>query len=364
MKPLYIVGTRRDVGKTTFCVGLISALRRRGLRVGYTKPLGQRVTTHAGKPIHDDALVVSQSMHLGTDETGDMAVALTSGRVEKEVFDLHVPELAEKVTAVYRHLQDRNDMVIVEGMGHVAMGSCIMLSAGDVARLLGARPLLISGGGIGRAIDSISLCATFMEAKGAPLMGVVINKVWPEKYTRVREATTKGLANLGIRSFGCVPYEQVLASPTMRQVAHKLGGEILCGTDALENRVENIIVAAMESHHMVPYLKDRALVITPGDRSDNILAILSTSLQDKDTGSAVSGIVLTGGFRPSDEVISLLAQSKLPALLCSEDTYTLASRLRDTVFKLTPDDKDRIEAAMCLITEYVDIDAILERLHE
>jgi len=43
VRPLYIVGTQRDVGKTTFCIGLISALRERGLSVGYTKPLGQRV---------------------------------------------------------------------------------------------------------------------------------------------------------------------------------------------------------------------------------------------------------------------------------------------------------------------------------
>jgi len=363
VRPLYIVGTQRDVGKTTFCIGLISALRDRGFSVGYTKPLGQRVSSVAGQPVHDDALVVSQAMSMDP-QSASMAVALTRGRVEREIYDLNVPELAGKVAEVCRRLRLEHDVVIVEGMGHVAMGSCIMLSAADVSRILGAQALLISGGGIGRAIDDISLCATFLNARGADLLGAVVNKVWPEKYRRVREATTKGLDNLGIRCFGTVPFEETLASPTVGQVAQKLNGEVLCGNKALGNRVGNTIVAAMEAHHMVSYLKDRALVITPGDRSDNLLAVISTHTLAAASPPPVSGVVLTGGFRPGGIVMSLMGDSGLPAILCREDTYTLAARLREVTFKITPEDKERIGAAMCLVNEYVDVDGIVEGLRE
>ena len=363
MKPLYIVGTHRDVGKTTFCVGLISALRQRGLRVGYTKPLGQRVASLAGQPIHEDALVVSRVMEAASPDSR-LAVPLTRGRVEKEIFDLNAPELAEKVASLCRHLRQENDVVVVEGMGHVAMGSVLKLSSADVARLIGARAMLISGGGIGRTIDDISLCATFITARGADLMGAVVNKVWPEKYDRVKEATTKGLDNLGIRSFGTVPYEPVLASPTIGQVAQQLGGRILCGTGSLSNRVGKTIIGAMETQHMVSYLKDRALVVTPGDRSDNILAILSTYMLVTEIPPPVSGIVLTGGFIPSGHVMNLLVESGLPAIQSNEDTYSLAVRLRETVFKMTPDDTERIQAAARLIGMHIDVDAIVEGLRE
>jgi len=363
VRPLCVVGTQRDVGKTTFCLGLIGALRKRGLSVGYTKPLGQRVKTVDGHSVHDDALVISRAMDLDA-SSAVMAVPLTRGRVEKEIYNLNSPELADKVTEVCRRLREENDLVLVEGMGHVAMGACLQLSAADVARLIGAGCVLVSGGGIGRAIDQIVLCETFLTARGADMMGAVVNKVWAQKYDRVREATTAGLENLGIRSFGTVPYEDTLSAPTVGQVARELGGEVLAGSDALDNRVGRAIVAAMEPQHMVLYLKDRALVIIPGDRGDNILAILSTYMLAKGSGLPVSGVVLTGGFRPAGKVMTLLAESGLPAILCREDTCTIAARLREKIFKITPDDRERIETAMRLVDEYVDVDAILEGLKE
>jgi len=364
VKPLYIVGTQRDVGKTTFCIGLINALRQRGLRVGYIKPLGQRVDTSHGKAVHDDALVVSEAMGLAPGQAAPTAVPLMRGRVEKEIYDLHPSELAEKVADACRRLAADNDLIVAEAMGHVAMGSVLKLSAADVAGIIGARTLLISGGGIGRTIDDISLCSTFLKAGGADFMGAVVNKVWPEKLDRVRQATIKGLGNLGIRSYGTVPYEQELGSPTVGQVAQQLAGRILCGTGSLDARVGKIIVGAMETVHMVAYLSDRALVITPGDRSDNIMAILSTYMLVKETPPPVSGIVLTGGFVPAANVMNLLVESGLPTIQCNEDTYTLAARLRETVFKLTPQDKDRIRIAKELIAKYVDVEAILEDLRK
>jgi len=362
MKPLYIVGTERNIGKTTFCIGLISALRERGVRIGYTKPLGQRITTVAGEAVHDDALVISRAMGIDIGGADSATVALTRGRVEKEIFDLRSPQLAERIVAVAARLQADNDLVVVEGMGNVAMGSCLKLSGADIARILGARPLLIGGGGIGRAIDEIAICETFLAAHDAPMIGVAINKVWPAKYDRVRGAVTRGLANLDIRCFGTVPYQDVLASPTVGQVAAELGGEVVCGRDALGSRVGKTIVAAMEAEHMVSYLTERSLVITPGDRSDNILAIVSAHVLPAGEVPPVSGIILTGGIRPADNVMRLLAESRLPAVLFNEDTYTLAARLRDTLLKITPDDTERIDAAMHLVNRYVDVDGIVEAL--
>ncbi|MFB3892358.1 MAG: phosphotransacetylase family protein [Phycisphaerae bacterium] len=365
MKPLYVTGTQRHAGKTTFCVGLVHALRGRGMSIGYAKPLGQRVGVVAGEVIHDDALVVSQAMagEGGTAQASTMAVPLTRGRVEKEIYDLNTPQLAGKVSAIVDKLREANDLVIIEGMGHVAAGSCLRMSAADVARIIDAPCLIVSGGGIGRAIDDISMCATFITAHGARLLGAVVNKVWPEKYARIKEATTKGLEILGIHSFGTVPYEEVLATPTFGQVVEEFNGEVLCGHAALGNRVGKAVVAAMEADHMVSYLKDRAMVITPGDRSDNILAILSLHMLSTDD-RPVAGIVLTGGFRPSANVINLMSHSGLPVMLCREDTYTLATRMGELVFKIKPNDKDRLETAMCLVSEYVDVNGILEGLKE
>jgi len=363
VKPLYVVGTRRDVGKTTTCIGLIGAFRERGLTVGYMKPLGQRLTTIHGEHYENDTLVIVQGMDMSSSKV-PMAVPLPRGRVEEEVKDLHEDRLAERITDTFEELSEKHDVVLVEAMGHVAAGACVKLSSGDVASLLGAKVLLICGGGIGSTIDDIALCATFLSARGAELMGAAVNKVWPEKFRRVREATMKGLDNLGIRSIGTMPYEETLAFPTMRQVTEQLDGQVCCGHETMTNRVGETYVAAMEPQHMVAYLKDRSLVITPGDRSDNILAILSMHMLDKATERPVSGLILSGGFRPAGKVMSLLAESGLPVILCKGDTHTVAAQLQEMVFKIAPDDVERIGAAVCLVDEYMDVDAIIEGLKE
>jgi len=222
---------------------------------------------------------------------------------------------------------------------------------------------LISGGGIGSAIDQIALCVTFLRANHVELLGVVVNKVWPEKFTRVKNATSQGLANLGIHSFGAVPYEDVLAYPVISQVVNLLGGEVITGNEGFGVRIGKIIVAAMQPDNMVSYLSDRALVITPGDRTDNVLAILGTCALARGA-CPVAGVVLTGGFRPTGKVLELLRGSRLPTILCREDTYTVATKLKEAVFKIAPEDRERIQAAMCLVNEYVDIDGILSRLQE
>lgn len=362
MKPLYVVGTHRDVGKTMFCIGLISILQDRGLRVGFTKPMGQRIRSIFRRPVHDDTLVVARATHLDEAHSPSTAVPLTRGQVEKEIRQMRTQELAERIMAGFGPLRAGNDLVLIEGMGHVAMGSCIGLSSAEVARMADARLLLIGSGGIGSTLDEIALCSTFLKAGGADLIGVVINRVWREKYDRVQEAVTKGLENLGIRLFGMLPYEELLAKPRFGQLTEELGAEVLCGAEAMQNRIGDIIVGAMEADHMVTYLKNRTLVITPSDRSDNVLAIVSRHKLAEAGEQPVAGIVLTGGARPSVKVMAALVASGLPTILCSEDTYSLAAKLREKVFKITPDDLERIDAAKHLIEEYAAVDEILAAL--
>jgi BioD-like phosphotransacetylase family protein len=356
LKPIYMVGTQRDVGKTTLSIGLVHALRQRGLRVAYTKPVGQRTSNVEGQTMHDDERVISRVLGPGQ-QSHEMVLPILSGTVEKGIYDYQPDQLLKKVATAFDQLRKDHDAIIVEAMGHVAMGSVMGMSAADIARSIGARALLVSGGGIGKAIDEISLCSTFIKSRGADLMGVVINKVWPEKYDRVKDATTRALTNLGMTSLGTVPYETQLVSPTMRQVYDKIGGEIITAQDRMDLRVHNTIVAAMQAEHMTRYIVPGTLIITPGDRRDNIIA----SLHDERLGM-VSGLILTGGFEFDADLRHLIYAGKIPVIAVPEDTYAIASKLRETIFKITPDDNERIAFAMQLAARYVDVDKLISLL--
>jgi BioD-like phosphotransacetylase family protein len=362
MKSLYIVGTKKDVGKTTMSLGLLHAFRKKGLRAGYMKPLGQRVVPLDGLMLHEDSRVVASLIGAGNVEQMDMAVPLTRGKVEQQVYDFKPAKVLEKAVAMYESLASRYDLVVIEGMGHVGMGSCIGVSAADVCRAVGAKAMLISEGGIGKAIDDIFLCSTFLQARGVSLTGTIINKVWPEKFTRIKEATTRGLDNLGIRSFGTVPFQEQLASPTMADVHEQVGGEIVGGAEHLSHRVRHTIIAAMDGSHMIRYIKGATLVITPGDRNDSIMAALRAHLLGDKDFPAVAGLILTGDFRPNPIVMEELKNFHLPVICVKEDTFATANKIINTVFKITPDDRERIEWAVCLAAEYLDVDGILSCL--
>ncbi|MFW6133065.1 MAG: phosphotransacetylase family protein [Planctomycetota bacterium] len=364
MRPLFIVGTQRDIGKTTTSIGLLHAFRNRGLSVGYIKPLGQRVKGSAGHVLHDDAMLVASVLGREFNQELDTAIPLPSGRVEKELADLDSDKLRRRVREFYDRLAAQYDVVVVESMGHVAAGSCLGLSSAEVATTLSARTLLISGGGIGRALDEIALCSTFLTARGADLVGVVINKVWPKKYDRVKRATARGLEYFGLDCLGVVPFEEMLASPTVHQVYGHVGGKLIAGEEHLENRVRHTIVAAMETERMVRYIRRGTLVITPGDRSDNIHAALSAHMLGEQGADTVSGLVLTGGIAPGGAVQRLIEDARLPVVLCDEDTYSVASTLRGTVFKITPEDHDRIAQATRVIGESVDVDRLIELMSQ
>ena len=362
MRPLFIAGTSQHVGKTTTSIGLLHAFRRRGLSVGYTKPLGQRIQKAGQHALHEDALLVSRSLGMREDQQPDLAVTLTKSKIGQDVQDLEVQEYLAEIRRSYDVVAKGRDLVVVEGAGHVAVGSCMKVSAAEAACAVDARVLLISGGGIGSTIDGLSLSWDFLRYRGADVMGVVVNKIWPQKFEHISEAVTRGLRSLDIRCFGTVPFEDRLSQPTMRQVHNALGGQLIGGEEYLDNRVENTIVAAMEADNMIKYLQPSTLIFSPGDRSDNILAALSAQTLGDICELPVAGLILTGGFTPSAAILRMVEASKVPTLLLEKDTYSAASTFHATAFKIALGDREKIEWAMCLAEEHIDVDGLLKEL--
>ncbi len=250
--------------------------------------------------------------------------------------------------------------IIVEGTGHAGVGAVIDFSNADVAKLLGSKVIIISEGGIGKSIDEIVLNKALFDLKGVEVIGVIVNKVLPEKYEKVARAVCRGLENKGIRVLGVIPMDPLLSAPTVDQVKNALNLHLLCGDAGLMRRVNHTIVAAMEPHNMIHYLKEGTLVLTSGDRVDNIMLAVSSHLTTgKGKGFYISGIILTGGLQPNPEIMDLMKKSQIHTLLTNDDTYTVAGKIENLVCKIQKTDKDKIREVTHLVRKYVDADAIL-----
>jgi len=361
MKKVYISATLKDCGKTSVTLGLLQALRAKGYNPGYTKPVGQHYVDFLNEQLDEDAVLIYETMGLGRGCPKDLSpIAVDRGFTRRFIFDSNVAPLEARICQAVERISAEHDMVIIEGTGHAGVGSCFGLSNARVAQILDAEVIIVTSGGIGKPLDEIALSAALFHQHGVKIKGVIQNKVMPEKYDEVSEAVSKGLENMGIKLLGVIPYEPMLTKYSLSQIAEMFNYEVFSGVNSIHNKIEHIIVAAMEPQNVLQYIKAGSLIITPGDRIDNILLAVSLSAtKTYHQKFCSSGLILTGGFMPEDTILELLRASGIPVLVTREETYTVSARMKDLLFKIQTTDLDKIRATQHLVEKYVDIDKIM-----
>lgn len=359
---VYVGATRQNDGKTITSLGLISAFRKRLGKVGYIKPVGQRYVEIDGHKIDEDSMLVKHVFGIGG-RIADMSPVAVPRRFTEDYIDHpHREDLIEAVKSSYERIKAENNIVVVEGTGHAGVGSVFDMSNGDVAAVLGCRAVIVSSGGIGRPIDEIMLNKAMFDSSGVEIVGCIINKVEDEKYDKVKDYVTRGLARKGLDVIGVMPFRPMLSNPTVGQLLDDIDGDLLHGDGGLTNIVGKMVIGAMPPHHALEYMSPDALLITPGTREDLILAALSSSIAVEPGKACVAGMILTGGTPPQSSIMQLLKRTSIPALLVKEDTYTVASRIAKLIVKIRPSDTEKIRAAEAMVEEFVDVDRLLDKL--
>jgi hypothetical protein len=360
MKKVFIAATKQNDGKTTLSLGLIRNFQERFKKVVFIKPIGQRYLEEEGLKIDEDSLLIEEVCGIKCWLKDMSPIAVEKGFTEKYIAHPDKNSLTQQIKASFRRVSRRQDLVVIEGTGHAGVGSVFDHSNATVARLLGSKVIIISSGGIGRPIDEIVLNKALFEKEGVKVLGVIVNKVLPEKFDKINSLVRKGLKRKGIDVLGVVPYTPMLSCPTFEQILEETDYEVLCGKDYLEKYITRIIVGAMRPHDALKYIVNDSLLITPGDRKDMITAALKTFRESDKEKLRVSGIILSGGFIPSPQTIELLDKAKIPVLSSKADTYTVAACIHDLTVKIRPQDTDKINMVVKLIKDHVDLDKILK----
>jgi phosphate acetyltransferase len=117
----------------------------------------------------------------------------------------------------------------------------------------------------------------------------------------------------------------------------------------------------MQATHAVEFLRERTLVITPGDREDLLRAAVEVNRISAPM-TQVIGVVLTGGFRPSEPVLDELRAAGIFTYLVGTDTYRTAQAVDEILVKTHASDTEKIATIMELVGGSLDVDALLDRL--
>lgn len=355
-KRIFVAATRQNDGKTTTCLGLFSALREVSEKVGFIKPVGQRFIEVEGQKVDEDSVLMESIYHVGLPLMAMSPVAVDGSFTRRYLKnpDENLKVIIDKMSRAFDRTAYEQDFVIIEGSGHAGVGAVFDMSNAQVAKLMGAKAVIVAQGGIGRPVDEIAINKALFDKHGVEVIGAILNKVMPEKVDTIAEYAGAGLRRLGVPLLGVLPMQKQLAAPNLSQIVEEIGGRWLNGREKAANeRILRVVIGAMTAKGVIDYLQPGVLIITPGDRDDIIFsAIASAGLSGK---KVVSGIVLTRNILPHPKLMEMLARTNIPTVICSEESYAVASRINAMTVKTQPQDHDKIPIIANLVKDNVDL---------
>ncbi len=352
----------RQVGLTSACLGLVRALDREGLRVAFVKPIGARG--------EDPSTAL---MRLGARLAPPEPIARAEADELLAAGDDQV--LMERVVALCRSAGEGADVLVVEGMApepgmvHSTRVDALMLRALDAELLLVGSPRGETPPELASAM-AIAAHAYGPHAPGRPV-SCVLNRVTANAAAaRADEPRSPWLADEplapgeleayhaaleaeGLRPIAIVPARAELAAPRVKDLAEVLGATVLHAGDAERRRIRHVALCAMTVPNALRAFLPGALVITPGDRSDVLLAASLAVLG----GTPLAGLLLTGGLQPDPRVLELCRtalETGLPVLSVEVDSYPAARAVAAMPPGIPVDDADRVERVMNAVADRID----------
>lgn len=356
---VFIAATRQNDGKTTTSLGLLSALKKYYPRIGYIKPVGQRFVEVKEHKIDEDSFLMDKVYRLNCPLPEMSPIAVASDFTRKYLKASNQEPLVKRVWQAFDRVAWEKDYVLCEGTGHAGVGSVFDLSNATVARILNAKVVLVTQGGIGRPIDEVALNQALFEKDGVEIIGVILNKVRQDKVDYITEFARKGLERRGLNLLGVIPHQRMLSSPTMELIRDELDAESLNKSAQIHNIVDNVVVAAMSAPNARKFFKPGSLMIMPADREDLIQTVATPF--ENGIPTKLSGIVLTDDIEPSKRVMDIVRRMPYPILITKENSYQVASTVHDLIVKTRPGDGAKIALIRDLVKTHVDVSSIVDR---
>jgi phosphate acetyltransferase len=348
MHTFFIAPTGFGVGLTSISLGLVRALERAGLKVGFFKPIAQ---PHPGDEGPERSTELIARTHGLTPPQ-----PLGQAHVEHMLGDGHLDELLEEIISLYQQAAQDKDVVIVEGMVPTRQASYATRVNSHLARGLDAEVILVSSPEdetLTEMSDRIDIQAQqFGGPKDPKVLGVILNKVRSgdgiDGFTRRLREHAQLLRSDDFRLIGCIPWQDELNAPRTRDIADLLGARVLNAGEYEQRRMLKIVLCARAVPNTVQLLKPGVLVVTPGDRDDIILAASLAAMN----GVPLAGLLLCSDFQPDPRIMELCKgalQSGLPVLSVPTGSYDTATNLNRMNNEIPVDDRERAEK----VTEFV-----------
>ncbi len=347
---IYVASPEGDTGKSTIALGILLRLAATVAKVGVFRPitrLGEErdyilelllAHTTAGLPYDECVGVGYQQLH----EDPDAALA----------------DIVDR----YHHVADQCDAVLIVGSDYTDVAAPSELSMnGRIAVNLGA-PVVLAVKAKDRTPEQVAqvveLCLAELAAQHAHTAAVVANRCDPAQMVAVADALKRFQPQTYV-----LPEEPLLVAPSVAELQTAVEGTVLRGDPALLAReAMDVLVAGMTAEHVLERLTEGVAVITPGDRSDVLLAVVSAHAAEG--FPSLSCVILNGGLELHPSIASLVSGLglRLPIIMTRFGTFETASRVASARGRVTASSQRKIDTAIALMDTYVETADLLARL--
>jgi len=347
MKKIVVSSMRSNSGKTSIIAGIISLMKDK--KFAYAKPLGDRLIYRKKRSWdYDASLMVNLLERRGELESHYEKITLGFDRSRlKYMYDEEGMEraLAEIVTDI----GGKNDVLFIESGKDLTAGAYLNLDAVSVTKSIDGKLLIVVSGDDDCVLDDLKFIEKYVKLEGVDFGGVIINKI--SDIEEFENACTPLIQKMGIAVVGVIPYQAQLTYFPLDFLADKLLARVLAGEDRLKNIARTIIIGSLATlvtdKQQIPARPELSgegqLLITGGDRSDQILAAL-----ERDT----AGIILTDDIVPHQNIISRANERGIPVLLVGTDTLKTAGMIENMEPLLRIQDTGKISLLSQLIEKH------------
>ena len=358
---LYVAGTEPRSGKSAVVLGLMELLTRNIKKVAFFKPL---IDVDQSRDERDNTInLIKHQYHLcaGYDEMYAYTVAEASQLIALG----KNAELHDGIMAKYNNLAEKSDFVLCEGIEMSGATSSFDFDINvDISNNLGCPMMLVAGAKnktVEEVVRSVKVYYESLAERSCDLVATIVNRVDPALAEAMEHRLI--MENIGRKKLVYViPNNENLGNPSVGEVARLLNAEILYGEENLTRHVRSFTIAAMQLRNLLGRIEYGTLVITPGDRSDVILACLAAG--ESLTMPNISGIMLTGGLVPEEPVQKVIEGFKqtVPIISVHENTFQAAIRVDNIHAAITPDNTRKITQALAVFERHINMDELSDRI--
>ncbi|MBU3749584.1 MAG: phosphate acetyltransferase, partial [Mycobacterium sp.] len=346
---IYVASPEGETGKSTIALGLVNRLAALVPKVGVFRP----ITRREERDYVLELLLAQSNAGLSYDD----CVGVNYQRLHEDC-EGAIADIVDR----YHAVASRCDAMVIVGSDYTDVATPTELSVNArIAVNLGA-PVVLSVRAFDRTPEEIAqaieLCIVELSAQHAHTAAVVANRCLPDNI----EAVAKACRDLGAPVY-VIPEEPLLVAPTVGELLSAVHGHLIHGDSTLLGReVMHVMVGGMMAEHVLERLQEGAVVITPGDRSDVVLAVASAHAAEG--FPSLSGIILNGGLPLHREVARLVTGIglRLPIIATELSTYPTASAVANARGRVTANSERKIDTALQLMDRHVDIGDMLDRL--